>query len=666
MVYPVIRVAVLLLLVVAGVLTALPVRIWAQTAVEAPLEGNAFAQADEAYKAFAAGDYLRTIEKVQKVIALRPDLLRLRLLLIDALISNGDYDGASNVVTDTLVQFPAAASDLSGRKALITQALPQHAPPGFQAADAAYDAQKKGDLNTAIAKARRAVSDDPSSSQYRALLVNLLLAARFYTQAEQAANDAELHGISSAELLSARGFARVHQKKMGVAIQDFDRSLSLGLPSEQEATVRIAIADAALETNQPQRVLRILSSMRPSYNVVIRRAYALQKLGKKEQALYAFTTAANLTSVSTDRDLAIHAAIGLFVELNKKDEARQLFVGALRRGYLQTIRKVDLAYVASSIGDDRAALEYFDEAKAVEQPSPKAALDAAYTAKRQFENGKATAYFTDAINAQSRGLLSLDPQRLFDVRRENADLGRQWGINTSLFYGKAGAALNPFTNIIPQDGYTSQIGTEFYYRPEAFGYHNGATFEFVARLFQTIYDQAGGKTGIDTTQGILGALWKPFADQNLVLEASKLTRLGKIARDDTLLRAAYSYTQGTDLRVVEPGWWTWQVSGEVDRYVENPQLVGIAEARMGRSFRLDAIGHNLVVFPHIVLAANYDDSYAVRDALGAGIGTSIRYWFGETQYIAPPSYLDLTVQYRARLAGAKRAEGLFAQAAINY
>ena len=50
----------------------------------------------------------------------------------------------------------------------------------------------------------------------------------------------------------------------------------------------------------------------------------------------------------------------------------------------------------------------------------------------------------------------------------------------------------------------------------------------------------------------------------------------------------------------------------------------------------------------------------------AGAGGSLRYWFGETKYLAPPSYWELTLQYRFRIAGDKRAEGIFAQTSINY
>jgi Bacteriophage N adsorption protein A C-term len=73
-----------------------------------------------------------------------------------------------------------------------------------------------------------------------------------------------------------------------------------------------------------------------------------------------------------------------------------------------------------------------------------------------------------------------------------------------------------------------------------------------------------------------------------------------------------------------------------------------------------------VFFPHVVLAASYDDSFANHQAYSAGAGGSLRYWFGETKYMAPPSYWELTLQYRFRVGGDKRAEGIFAQTSLNY
>src|SRR5277367_4858275 len=59
-----------------------------------PIEGPAYAAADEAYSAFKAGDFSRAAQKARESIALRPDLLRLRLLLVDSLLAANDINGA--------------------------------------------------------------------------------------------------------------------------------------------------------------------------------------------------------------------------------------------------------------------------------------------------------------------------------------------------------------------------------------------------------------------------------------------------------------------------------------------------------------------------------------------------------------------------------------------
>jgi hypothetical protein len=286
---------------------------------------------------------------------------------------------------------------------------------------------------------------------------------------------------------------------------------------------------------------------------------------------------------------------------------------------------------------------------------------------RQFENPKAIAYLKEGIDAQANGQIALDDQKLFETRRTVADLSREWGVNSSIFYGKVGSAPNPFLTIGgPPSSYTSQFGSEVYYRPEGFGNQNGALFEVFGRLFETLYDQSGGPIGGPTTQGMVGARWKPLAEYNLVFEVDKLVAFGSAARDDTLLRGLYSYTIGTDLRAIDTSWRTWTIYAEGDRYLEHTQWVGLLDARFGQSFRLDPISSNLVFFPHVVLAASYDDSFANPQAYSAGAGGSLRYWFGETKYLAPPSYLELTLQYRFRLAGDQRAQGIFAQTSLNY
>jgi Flp pilus assembly protein TadD len=536
----------------------------------------------------------------------------------------------------------------------------------YETTERAYRAERDKDYRLAVVEARKAVQLEPDAVASRLLLVNVLMSAGRAAEAEAEATKAIKAGHAGAEIYAQRGYARSKLKNFNGAMSDWETALKQGLPSAQARNVRLSLADAALTSNAPMRALRTLQKLPVSYDTAIRKAYALQALGRKEDALPEFGTAERLATNPAQRDGALRAQINTLIELDRKPEARALFDQAIAHGRLTSVRDADVGYLAAAVGNDVVALERFDRAHVNGQLPPRATIDAGYTAMRRFENPKAIAYLMEGIDAKADGRIDIDDQKLFETRRTVSDLARVWGINTSVSYGKVGSAPNPFLTTTAPSSYTSQLGTEFYYRPEGFGYRNGAIFELFGRLFETLYDQSGGPTGGRTTQGMVGARWKPFSNANLVFEVDKLFALGDAARDDTLLRALYSHTVGTDLRVLDASWPTWYVYTEVDRFLEKRQLVAIMEGRFGRSFRLDPISSKLVFFPHAVLAANYDDSFANRSAYSAGAGGSLRYWFGETKYMAPPSYWELTLQYRWRLAGDQRAQGIFAQTSINY
>jgi hypothetical protein len=81
-----------------------------------------------------------------------------------------------------------------------------------------------------------------------------------------------------------------------------------------------------------------------------------------------------------------------------------------------------------------------------------------------------------------------------------------------------------------------------------------------------------------------------------------------------------------------------------------------------------------VTFPHVVAAIDYDSKmkseagggFSSGDAGGIGIGNNVRYWFREDVYNAPRSYVDLSLQYRARVFGEDRAKGVFARLTYSY
>lgn len=685
---------------------------WAQDAGELPLTGPAYEIASQAYEAFERKDYATAIARSREAIRQRPDVNRLKRLLIEALIASGALEEADRTasgfieagvqdpelvrqrdrVRERLAQRSAPANAVPEAPARAADAAPhvekpgaadvqavnppeqpspsqpqQGADPAFQSADRAYKAYAHKDYTRAIAQARKAMALKPDSRDYRLLLINALSAGQQPQEADKIATAALAEFRNDAEILAQRGYIRVALRRYAAAVDDFDAALrSQKSPVRDRRALLLALSDAASAAKQPQRAIDALERLRGerSYAVAARLGFALLALDRREEALQAFRRAATDTATVREKATVTSAEIGILADLGRKDEARRRFAEA--QDALASLPSLDLAYLANRIGDDRSADQNFERAQAAGQLRGSGNMDAAYTAKRLYRNDRATELFKAAIDAAGNGQLALEPQQLFGLRREVGELERTWGAYASLTYGAVGVAPGiPSAPTVP-GGNVLQAGTEVYWRLPGIGYRNGALVEVFGRVFETLNDETHGPTGISTAQGYVGARWKPFSSLNLVLEASRLFPIGKHARTDGLLRIAYSDGYGTDLRVDVPDWWTWQVYGDLGYYVEEKQTVGTFEARAGHSFRLDGISNRLVLTPFLAIGGGYDSSLATPEALGAGAGLNLRYWFRETRYTAPMSSVDINVQYRARLGGDDRAQGVFAGITLSY
>ncbi|WP_198019020.1 bacteriophage N4 adsorption protein A [Azorhizobium doebereinerae] len=541
---------------------------------------------------------------------------------------------------------------------------------GYEDATAGYKALGVRDYAAAVAAARRALAADPGNANYRLLLLNALAAQGKLQEAEAVATSLLARDPRDGAILAQRGYLRSRMKNYTGAMADFSAALASGRLRGGEARgARLAFADAALGAKQPERALEALAPFGHdvSYDVSARRAFALQALGRHEEALAAFDAAYMRARAAGERVTMLRGGIGELVAMGRNAEARARFEAAYAAGELKGLSALDTAYLASQAGDKDVAYQYFHQAE--EQGSLRrgpALMDAAYAAKATIHNEEAKGLFKQAIDATQTGEFKASPQVAYGLRREVSELDRTWGAYASVSYGAVGVAPSSPLSPPPSAGHTIQGGAEIYWRPPGIGYQNGAIVEVFARAFQTWYAENGSSTGWDTTQGSVGVRWKPFSTQNLVLEAAYLFPIGELAREDVLLRAAYSIGDGSDLRVDVPDWNYWQIYGEGDYYVELPEAIGLFETRWGRAYRADAINDRLVITPFLAIGGGYDTAYATRGALGAGPGINARWWFREELYHAPMSFVDLTLQYRFKLAGDDRGEGLFAGALLSY
>lgn len=655
----------------------------AQNSEELPLTGPAYQIAAEAYAAFDQKDYAKAISKAREAIRQRPDVARLKLLLLMALEASGQVQTAFNeaesfvaegnadpALNRQLTYLRQRLTQTAGEKKLVPvqpETAPAQANPAYEAANNAYQAYKNKDWQQAITTAREAHRLAPNNREYHKLLINTLIAAGSVAQAEQEISlELKRYG-NDLELLKERGYLRQKQRRYGDAADDFAKALRLA-PSVNEArSLRLALADAAYSAKQYQRALDALAFLagEKSYDVLMRRGYALVGLEKRAEAVQNFAEAEQLASSAAKRDIALSARIGLLSELGEKEKARELFEASYNTGKLKTLKEIDEAYLAAQAGNNRIANELFQDLDNQGKVKGRALLDAAYAAKREANNQRAIGFLHRAIDAYEMGEITLEPQYLFGLRRETADLSRQWGAYSSVFHGGVGVA--PGSSFAPPSGGSStQTVQEIYWRPPGIGYRNGAIFELFARGVATLHDDTDGPVGFSTLQGSVGARWKPFSEYNVIFEASRLFPIGNYSRHDVLLRVSFSQGQGTDLRVDVPSWWMWQVYGELGRYLQTSNNIANFQAKAGHSFRLDWLSKNLVLTPFVAVGGSYDNSLATVWAWSSGPGVNVRYWFREDKYRAPMSYLDVNVEYRFKLGGDDRAKGLFASATLAY
>ncbi|NUU04637.1 NfrA family protein [Herbaspirillum robiniae] len=363
--------------------------------------------------------------------------------------------------------------------------------------------------------------------------------------------------------------------------------------------------------------------------------------------------------------LPLDTEIDLLARTGHQPEARAKFLAGRDAGALDDLDDLQMAYLASRAGENGAAQQSFGKADAAGKLPDSALEDAAYTAVHNRDESSALDWFKRSVDAADEGRVDKTAQQRFDTRRSISTVDREFGFIASLSRSGGGpSAGNSGRPGASSRDSTWQTGAEAYWRP--FGYMDGRTFEVFGRVFQTLDDKSGGATGPQTAQATVGARWKPFASQNIVVSLGRLVPLGSQSTSDWLAQLAYSDGIGTDLRVDRPSWWTTQWYGEVGRYVQNPQTYGLASVQAGRSFRLDNVSRNLVVFPHLTLNGDYNSLNSNKTAFGFGPGVNVRYWFREDRYHAPRSYLDLSLQYRVRVGGDDRAKGFFLTTTLSY
>jgi hypothetical protein len=688
---------------------------------EKPLTGAAFDAAQRAYTLYASKDFAGSAKAAGDAIALRPDMLRLRLLQIDAASSAGQDAVAFAVDEDAVKRF-GDTDALRSRRSYIGNRL---AP---KCSSDAFAALSQGHVSQAIELIRRAIAYAPDRTGYRIQLIDALFAANDLPGVEAAASDGIAYGTANGGndimLWTLRGYARAAQGSAELADADFAKALrEKGATQRDQRVARTIIADVWNNEGQPQRALDLLTALKFVHEdtdppLAARRLKA-KRLLVADASKASATTAPidpalrpNITCDATEfgalcyvyaadpgfaaaRDAVAATQRGdkkAAIEFERKAVAaapddpqhRVDLINALTNdhqgaaatreakaavgaGLLDGMPDLSAAYIAQRAGENGVAYQRFKQADQVGELPSRANADAAYAAAHAHQNKDAAMYFERAIDAgitPAEGDTAATPQQLLDMRSAHANVTRDWGFNVSANYRSAG--LQPGFASTPSPGIANnwQAGVEAYWRP--FGSLDDRMFEVYTRGYESFGVRDGGPSGASTLENVVGARVKPFASSNTIFAIEHIFPIGSHVNNDWLARIAYSGGVGTERRIDKPSWWTAQMYAEGGCYLNAATCYATTNIEGGRTFRIDSISPKLTVFPYAVIGADYDSSIDHSIPAGAGVGVSARYWMRDSAYDTPRSYVDLSVQYRWHITGDDRSRGVFFGAIYSY
>ncbi|AHZ68108.1 hypothetical protein OU5_1029 [Pseudomonas mandelii JR-1] len=663
----------------------------------------------ESYRALEQGQVPLAVDKARKAVAWAPEIGANQQLLISALLAAKDYRGAELAASGALAQddgeiapwilrsyaldrqgkTAAAEADLNHALAIDGLLETETRDIRFFAADAAL---AHGEPQRALDQLQPLIDDEGGEVARRRT------AARMALRQKNNGLNAVAQFPAPALNCQETAFGLVcdiwpgNQRDGGTdkagqayaALASKDPASAVVLANEAIARApknpayrRLLVSALSDQKRVPEAIAAASEGLKLSGDdarLLAQRGRLRQQSGDDAGAREDFTQALALGSLPAYEEASLYSAIG------QRRTARERLQQARDTGELESMSDLQIAYLSVQAGDDDGAHASFRKADAETRLTPTATQDAAYNAMRVNDDEQAVSYFKRVIDANNAGEPDLSPQQLFDTRRTVADVSRTWGLTNTTSY--RGNSTSSGLSSAPSGGNSSndslQNSTELSWRP--LGYRNARFVELYGRVTDTLWSKnSDSDTGFDALQGAVGVRVKPFTSLNVMAAVERTFPLGSSDVDgDWLLRLGYGASVGTDLRVDASSWWTSQLFAEAGHYVNDSRDYFNSEWQVGRSYAIGGAGSRWVTFPHVVAAFDYDskmnsgtDSDGKSDsssgkAGGIGVGNNVRYWFREDAYNAPRSYLDFSLQYRVKVLGDDRAQGVFGRLTYSY
>lgn len=413
------------------------------TTAEAPLKGRAWQLANQAYAHYEAGRFARAATAAASAIRLRPDLLRLRMLLVYSLQKQGKSEEALKAIASARAAgLDEATLKQAEENVRATTAAggPGAAPRGSEAynkafpiATQAYDDYNRKNYTDSARKAEQAFRLDPTQGQWALLWVGALEA----------------------------------QEQLGAAIEAVDAALALGAPNRSDLVARRQTLQRSQAIVPAQKAYQALIANNPAQAVPFaREAVALAPATASHRLLLitSLMLAEQLPQAEQAADEALKqddedtAALGMRGYIRQRQgktaQANEDFDAVLRQDWLDDKQSANLRLIAVD-----AALAAGDPARARALLAPMPAQDESVARRLKeadaLRPGRDTPMVADTRAASQTLAMADYPPPLQDCR--DTPYGTVCELQPSDAQGAGGPSAQAYAAYARQD-YQAAIG----------------------------------------------------------------------------------------------------------------------------------------------------------------------------------------------------------------
>jgi adsorption protein A len=456
---------------------------------------------------------------------------------------------------------------------------------------------------------------------------------------------AELTPTEQKELHASLGYLHAAEGQHAPAVDALQRALAFG--DDPEVSVRLARSQRLL--GQAALARQTLAAIRPDQLSRAGQATRLDELAAiaRAEGRLPDSVAVLQEAITLEPTAHRHHAIGMALrDLGRYQEA----LGPLERAHAlapgEPEYTVALGYAYKDAGRPRDAVRVFEDAIAREPDQIALYRELGYLYTALGDTPRAVDWFRKAIDNQRRvaGTDRAAAAELARLQYEVARLSKRFDVSAYVTYRpsdrqpSAGSA-GPLGGTLP-----SQSGVEVAYQPPVIGFRDERIFQVFTRLLWN-FEPESLDLDEDSVQAGFGVRYKPLRRHNFFVSAERLVAIGDLAQDDWLLRGLYSWEYEALVRPDRSSWNYTTFFGDAAYFVERSVWALYGEVRQGITWNL---GNRLLLTPHLVSDARYQDSRGPTDSfIEGGGGISLRYLFNESVYEGLRSSVELLVQYKA-------------------